>query len=76
MTSFQGFGLLACFLQSAPCTRLRDAVNEKVVVEPKVVRSLRRCAPQRAIAELRLLLRLTPNVGPILCSTSCSRLTK
>jgi hypothetical protein len=44
--------------------------NEKVVVEQKVVRSLRRCAPQRPIAELRLLLRLTPNVGPILCSTS------
>jgi hypothetical protein len=32
------------------------------------VRSLRRCATQRPIAKLRLLLRLTLSVGPILCS--------
>ena len=44
--------------------------NENVVVEQKVVRSLRQCAPQRPIAELRLLLRLTPYLGQILCSTS------
>jgi hypothetical protein len=44
--------------------------NEKVVVEKKVVRSLRRCAPLRPIAELKFLLRLILNVGKILCSTS------
>jgi hypothetical protein len=61
----------ACvFVSRIQMVRNRCYSNEKVVVEQKVVRSLRRCAPQRPIAELRLLLRLTLSVGPILCSTS------
>jgi hypothetical protein len=48
----------------------RCYTNEKVVVEQKIVRSLRRCAPQRQIAELNFLLRLTPYLLQVLCSTS------
>jgi hypothetical protein len=49
--------------------RYRCYTIEKVVVEQKIVCSLRRCAPQRPIAELRLLLRLTTSIVKILCST-------